>query len=112
MAETVQDGCEGRGAWPRSAGHRGATYLGVGVALVAWLAVEIGITILIARDPTNRTTFPVYREAVGAWIARHQIYGPGIHGFLYFPPSLALAAPFVRLGQPLFHADRRSAAPA
>ena len=101
MSKSVRQGSAGRGRGSRDPAEGRLAQLYVAIALVVWLATEVAIAVMTARDPMANTTFDVYRTAVHAWTAGTEIYGPGIHGFLYFPTFLPVVAPFVWLGEPL-----------
>ena len=101
MSRSVQQGSESRGEGSRGPAAGRLAQLYVAIALVVWVGTEVAIAVMTARDPTANTTFNVYRTAVHAWTAGTEIYGPGIHGFLYFPTFLPVVAPFVWLGEPL-----------
>lgn len=56
----------------------------------------IGLTIKVLLHPTSSVT-PIYRLASLTWWRDHDIYAPGIHGFLYLPSSAVLFTPFALL---------------
>jgi dolichyl-phosphate beta-glucosyltransferase len=55
---------------------------------------------VVVSRPAARTVTHNYFEACRAWFTAQPIYQEGVHGFLYFPHSAILCAPFTFLPQP------------
>ncbi|MDR3514708.1 MAG: glycosyltransferase 87 family protein [Azospirillaceae bacterium] len=63
------------------------------IAWTLWITTLVGLTAKVLVHPTSSVTH-VYRQATLTWWSGHNIYGPGIHGFLYLPSSAVLFTPF------------------
>jgi hypothetical protein len=69
-------------------------------ACVIWLLFILAVTLITLRNPDDRTVLYAYRVPAQAWLEGRPLYGPSIHGFLYFPSFAVLFAPFQLLGNP------------
>ena len=67
---------------------------GVRNAWIIWAFVFIIIASIVAMSSNRRTVAIVYRTASIKWFAGEDIYGGGIHGYLYLPQACILFAPF------------------
>jgi hypothetical protein len=65
-----------------------------------WITFLAVIAVLTLRNPDGHSVLPAYRAGAEAWWAGRDIYGPGIHGFLYLPAFALLFSPFAWLGSP------------
>ncbi|MFO1059463.1 MAG: glycosyltransferase 87 family protein [Dongiaceae bacterium] len=65
-----------------------------------WLIFLAVVAVLTLRHPDAHSVLPAYRAGAEAWWAGRDIYGPGIHGFLYLPAFALLFSPFAWLGSP------------
>ncbi len=70
---------------------------GVRSAWIIWAFLFIIIATTVAMRPHRRTVTPAYRTASIKWFAGEDIYGEGIHGYLYLPQACILFAPFEKL---------------
>lgn len=68
-------------------------------AWLLWTVFVVGIAIHILVKP-HRSITHIYRAATQAWWSGQDLYGQGIHGFLYLPASAFLYTPFA-YGPPL-----------
>jgi hypothetical protein len=67
---------------------------------IVWIAVLAAIAVMVIRDPEAHSVLGAYRAGVEAWAAGRDMYGPGIHGFLYLPVFALVFGPFAWLGSP------------
>ena len=70
---------------------------GVRNAWIIWAFVFIIIASLVVMSSNRRTVTPIYRTTTIKWFAGEDIYGAGIHGYLYLPQACILFAPFEEL---------------
>jgi hypothetical protein len=69
--------------------------------LGAWLVFLVAIVVLVILHPHQHTVVQPYRDGAFASLAGVDMYGPGIHGFLYLPSFAVIFLPFAWLGSPL-----------
>ncbi len=70
---------------------------GVRNAWIIWAFLFIIIASLVVMSSNRRTVGIVYGTASIKWFAGEDIYGGGIHGYLYLPQACILFAPFAEL---------------
>lgn len=66
------------------------------LALLAWAALAIAVTVKTAVDPSSHTTFPSFAEGPRDWWARRPLYED--RAFLYSPTFAVVISPFAALG--------------
>ena len=70
-------------------------------AWIVWLVFFIVISVIVASPSNRRTVVPAYRTASINWFQGQDIYGEGIHGYLYLPQACILFSPLARLPFPV-----------
>lgn len=58
-----------------------------------WVLFFVVIGIVAAFPATRRTVTEAYRSAASGWLAGIDLYGAGIHGYLYLPQTSLLFVP-------------------
>jgi len=66
-----------------------------------WFVLLAGVATMAALAPERRTVFPVYAGACRRFWDGIDLYGGGIHGFLYLPFNAWAVSPFLALGRPV-----------
>lgn len=61
---------------------------------LVWAAFLGACLAVVMLEPEPRTVAHEYRNAALGWWSQHDLYIPGVHGFLYLPQAAILYTPF------------------
>ena len=64
---------------------------------IVWIIFFLTIATMVAATSQQRTVTAAYRSASSHWFEGQDIYGEGIHGYLYLPHACILFTPFALL---------------
>ncbi len=67
------------------------------LACLLWGASIAGVAGMVITHPERHTVLPAYLEAAEGFWHGEDLYGPGIHGFLYLPANAWAMTPFTWL---------------